>query len=278
MICTMRYQPIPVDLFRSNRIRFARKMKPESIAIFLSNDRMPRSGDTYYPFRQNSGLFFLSGLEQEDTVIVLFPDCVRESLREVAFIKRPTEKELTWEGEKLTKEKARELSGIEKIYWLDELEVVLHELILLAKRIYLNLPEHERFQPKVPLRDLRYAHELIQRYPAHKFHRAQPILRQLLMIKSPVEVELVKRAIDITGKAFRRVLEFVKPGVREYEIEAEITHEFIRSGANGHAYEPIVASGKSSCVLHYVSNNKACSDGDLLLLDFGAEYANYASD
>ncbi|MCG8329597.1 MAG: aminopeptidase P N-terminal domain-containing protein [Chitinophagales bacterium] len=274
----MRYEPITPALFQMNRKRFMRKMQPDSIAIFHSNDLMPRSGDTYYPFRQNSGLFYLSGLDQEESVLVLFPDCIKEGFQEIAFIKRTDEAIAIWEGEKYTKEKAQEISGIERIFWLDEMDAILHELILLSKRIYLNLNEHDRFQSPVSSRDLRFVRQLQDSYPLHKFHRSQPILKKLAMVKSPTEVALIQHAANITGKAFQRVMNFTRPGVMEYEIEAEIIHEFIRSGANGHAYDPIIASGANSCVLHYGMNNQRCKEGDLLLLDFGAEYANYASD
>lgn len=274
----MRYDPVNPALFQFNRKRFMRKMQPDSIAIFQSNDLMPRSGDTFFPFRQNSGLFYLSGLDQEDTVLVLFPDCIKEGFQEVAFIKRTDEHTAMWEGAKLSREEAGAISGIERIYWLDEMDKILHELILLSRRIYLNLNEHDRFQSEVLTRDVRFSKQLMERYPLHKYHRSQPILKKLAMVKSQFEVELIKRSIDITGKAFRRVLEKTRPGMMEYELEAEVIREFIRNGASGHAYEPIVASGRNNCVLHYIQNNQQCKDGDLLLLDFGAEYANYASD
>lgn len=274
----MRYQPINPELFKLNRRRFIRKMLPDSIAIFHSNDLMPRNGDTFHPFRQNSDLFYLSGLDQEETVVVLFPDCVKEEFQEIAFIKRTDEFIAIWEGEKLTKEKATAISGIQKVYWLDQMDNILNELILLSKRIYVNPNENDRFNSAVEDRNLRFAKALQKRYPLHKYHRSQPLLKKLAMIKSPLEIELMQRAIHITGDAFKRVLEFVQPGVMEYEVEAEITHQFIKSGANGHAYEPIVASGANSCILHYVKNNQRCKEGDLLLMDFGAEYANYAAD
>lgn len=274
----MRYEPLDNELYKLNRKRFTRKMMPDSIAIFNSNDLMPRSGDTYYPFRQNAGLFYLSGLDQAETVVVLFPDCIKDGFHEVVFIKRTNEYIATWEGQKYTKEEARKVSGIERIYWLDEMESILHELVLLAKRIYVNLNEHDRFKSAINSKDQRSTQQLMERYPAHKYHRSQPILKKLMMIKSPLEVDAIQEAIQVTGQAFRRVLEFVKPGVKEYEIEAEIIHEFIRKGATGHAYDPIIAAGENSCVLHYIDNNKVCHDGDLILMDFGAEYANYAAD
>ncbi len=274
----MRYAPINPQLFQLNRNRFIRKMQPDSIAIFYSNDKMPRTGDTTFPFRQNNGLFYLSGLDQEDTVVVLFPDCIKEGFQEVAFIQRPDERKLTWEGELLSKEDAKAISGIEKVFYVDEMEGILRELILLAKRVYLNVPEQDRFQATVPSRDKRMAKVLMESFPLHKYHRIQPILRKLQMTKTQEELDLIKEAIAITGKAFGRVLEFVRPDVWEFEVEAEITCELIRNRANGHAYEPIVASGKNACVLHYTKNNQLCKSGDLLLMDFGAEYANYAAD
>ena len=274
----MKYDPINPEFFVNNRKRFMRKMQPDSLAIFYSNDLMPRSGDTFFPFRQNSGLFYLSGLDQEETVVVLFPDCIKEGFQEVAFVKRTSDYIAIWEGEKYSKEKAREVSGIQKVYWLDEMGPILHELILLSKRIYINTEEHDRFLPELPTRNMRMARDVMERYPAHKYHRAQPILKKLMMNKQEAEVELIQQAIGITGKAFKRVLEFVRPGVMEYEIEAEITHEFIRNRASGHAYDPIIASGANSCVLHYTHNNQQCKAGDVLLMDFGAEYGHYASD
>ena len=274
----MRYDAIDPSLFQQNRKRFMRKMQPDSIAIFQSNDLMPRSGDTFFPFRQNSGLFYLSGLGQEETVLVLFPDCIKEGFQELAFIKRTDEHIAIWEGQKYTKEEASKISGIEKIYWLDEMDKILHELILLAKRIYLNLNEHDRFQSEVLTRDVRFAKQLMDRYPLHKYHRAQPILKKLAMVKSQMEVELIQRSVGITGKAFQRVLKTTRPGMMEYEIEAEIIHEFIRNGANGHAYEPIVGSGPNATVLHYHKNDRQMEDGDLLLIDAGSEYGYYASD
>lgn len=274
----MRYHPINPDLFKLNRARFARKMLSDSIAIFNSNDRMPRNGDNFYPFRQNSDLFYLSGLDQEETVLVLFPDCIKEGFQEIAFIKRSNEYTALFDGHLYSKETASAISGIQKIYWLDEMEHILHELILLAKRIYINTNENDRFLSDVPSRDMRFAKQLMERYPLHKYHRSQPILKKLAMLKSSFEIELLQKAINITGKAFQRMLESVKPGVTEYEIEAAITHEFLRNRANGHAFEPIVAAGENTCVLHYKTNNQICKEGDLLLLDFGAEYANYASD
>jgi Xaa-Pro aminopeptidase len=274
----MRYQSIDTSLFTINRQRFMRKMQADSIAIFYSNDLMPREGNVFYPFRQNPGLFYLSGLDQPDTVVVLFPDCVKEGFREIAFIKRSNAFSQIWEGANFSKQEARQIAGIQQIFWLDEMDIILHELIILAKRIYVNTDENAHAYHELELKNKRLAKQLMARYPTHKYHRAQPLLKKIMMIKQGPEVTLIQQAIQITEGAFRRVLPIVRPGIFEYEIEAEITHEFIKSRANGHAYPPIIASGIRTCILHYAANNQMCAEGDLLLLDIGAEYANYASD
>lgn len=274
----MKYHPINPELFKLNRRRFTREMKPNSIAIFNSNDFMPRTGDQFFPFRQNADLYYMSGIDQEETMLVLFPDCPKEGFSELLLIKRTNEHIAVWEGHKYTKEEARQASGIEKVLFLDEADVVLNELILLAEGIYINTNENDRYASDVPSRDMRYVRQLKDRYPVHAYYRSQPIMKKLAMVKSQFEVETIQYAIDVTGKAFRRVLDFVKPGVWEYEVEAEITHEFLRNRCTGHAYTPIIASGKNACVLHYIDNNLQCQKGDVLLMDFGAEYANYAAD
>ncbi len=274
----MKYTPLNPELFQLNRRRFTREMKSNTIAIFNSNDQMPRSGDQFFPFRQNAGLYYLCGIDQEETMLVLFPDCPKDGHKEVLLIKRTNEHIAVWEGHKYTKEEARAASGIEKVLFLDEAEQVLNELILLSEGIYLNINENDRYLSEVETRDLRYAKYLRNRYPAHALYRAQPMMKKLQMVKSQFEVDVIQHSVDITGKAFRRVLEFVKPGVWEYEVEAEITHEFLRNRCEGHAYTPIIASGKNACVLHYVENNRQCQNGDVLLMDFGSEYANYAAD
>jgi Xaa-Pro aminopeptidase len=274
----MKYTPLSSDLYRHNRKRFTAAMKPGTVAIFNSNDMAPRSGDAYHAFRQNAGLLYLCGIDQEETMLLLFPGCPREGHEEVLLIRRTNEHLAVWEGHKYTKEEARLTSGIDRVYFLDEAEQMINELILLSEGIYLNLNENDRFLSPVEFRDLRYAREIQQRYPAHTLHRSQPILKKLQTVKSKWEVDATQQAIDITEKAFRRVLGFVKPGVWEYEIEAEITHEFIRNRATGHAYTPIIGSGANACVLHYIENRMQCQDGDVLLMDFGAEYANYNAD
>lgn len=274
----MKYTALPQDLFLHNRRRFVREMQPGTVAIFNSNDEMPRSGDSCFPFRQNTGLFWLCGIDQEETMLFLFPGCPKEGHEEVLFIKRTNEQIAIWDGHKYTKEEARATSGVSKVYFLDEGAVVMRELINLATGIYLNFNEHDKFITPVESRDQRYARYIRETYPGHTIFRSQPILKKLQTIKNQWEVNTIQHAVDITEKAFRRVLGFVEPNVWEYEVEAEITHEFIRNRATGHAYTPIIASGKSACVLHYIENNKPCRDGDLLLMDFGSEYGNYAAD
>jgi len=274
----MKYQPLSPELFQHNRKRFVAEMKPGTVAIFNANDMMPRSGDQYHVFRQNAGLYWLTGIDQEETMLLLFPGCPREEHEEVLLIRRTNEHLAVWEGHKYTKEEAKAASGIQKVYFLDEAEQVLNELILLSEGIYLNLNENDRFLSPVEYRDLRYAHDIQCRYPAHAIHRAQPILKRLQSVKSQWEIDATQHCIDITEKAFRRVMGFVKPGVWEYEVEAEIIHEFIRHRGTGHAYTPIVGSGKNACVLHYIENKDQCQAGEVLLMDFGCEYANYNAD
>lgn len=274
----MRYKQIDPKLFRYNRHRFVGQMKPNSIAIFHANDIMPSNADGTHHFEQNSDLFYLTGIDQEDTALILFPDAPTEGQKEILLIRRTNDLIKVWEGEKLTLEAAKDVSGCQTAVWFDELDVLLGALVNKATTIYINLNEHDRFSNPVQDRNSRYAEELRQRFPLHKYERAAPIMENLRVIKSDTEIELIQNACDITDKAFRRVLQFAKPGVKEYEIEAEITHEFIRSGATGHAYHPIIASGKDSCILHYDKNDKVCQAGEVLLMDFGAEYANYSAD
>lgn len=274
----MKYQKINPELFITNRERFQQHMAPKTMAILHSNDEMPRSGDQFFPFRQNPDLFALTGLDQERSVLVLFPDCPKEELREVAFVRRTNEHIAVWEGHKYTKDEATAISGIKNIKWDDEYTSVIETMMIYAEGIYLNSNEHDRFSSDVESRDRRLGKALMAKYPLHNYHRAQPILKDMAMVKNSFEVDLVRHACEITNKGFRRVLEFVKPGVTEYEIEGEILNVFLSNRANGHAYYPIIASGKNACVLHYNENNQECKAGDLMLMDFGAEYANYASD
>ncbi len=275
----MKYKQIDNKLFIKNRERFIAKMKPNSIAIFTSNDMMPRNGDTSFLFRQNSDTFYLSGLDQEDTFLVLYPDAPMASFKEIAFLKETNEHIAVWEGEKYTQEKAKEVSGLKNISWNDQfLGPQMLSMIHQADNIYFNLNENDRAESNIPTKDIRLLNDLKEQFPLHNFERSAKIMAEIRAIKQNEEVALMQKASDITNKAFRKILDFVKPGIMEYEIEAEIIAEFIRNRANGHAYDPIIASGGNACVLHYVENNKECKNGDLLLMDFGAEYANYASD
>jgi Xaa-Pro aminopeptidase len=269
---------IPVSFFLNNRERLSHAMKPRSIAIMHGNDDMSRSGDQYYPFRQDSDLFYFSGINQEKTTLLIAPDYPDESMREVLFIRRADKKLETWEGHKLTKEEAQGVSGIKSIFFFDEYESILAAFMMWSHHIYLNPPELLKYIPELPNRNLRFAVELKQKFPAHHYERLAPILRDLRSIKSETEILLIREACNITHEAFLRVLGALKPGMMEYEVEAELTYEFIRKGAGGHAYSPIVASGINACSLHYIHNSNICKEGELLLMDFGAEYGNYAAD
>lgn len=274
----MKYLPIDQRLFVRNREEFRKRMKPNSIAIFLSNDEMPRSADGYHNWRQNSDIFYLSGIDQEQSVLVLTTNCPRKNMQEILFLRETSDYIRVWEGHKYTKEEAEQTSGIEKVEWLDDLENTLSDLINMAENVYLNLNEHSRFDTEVPYKDLRFAKEMRERYPLHRFHRSAPVLSDLRTVKHRYEIELLQEACDITAHAFDRVMKFVQPGVTEYQIEAEILHEFLSRRATGPAYNSIIASGKNACILHYNDNNQVCHDGDVILMDFGAEYANYCAD
>jgi Xaa-Pro aminopeptidase len=275
---TVKYDKINTNLFTLNRNNLCKELKSNSLAIFYSNDEMPRNGDCFFPFRQNSDLFYLSGIDQEHTILIVFPDCPNPSYKEVLFVRKTNEHIKIWEGHKYTKREATETSGVKSVFWLENFDNIFKMLANWADNIYLNINENDRAQSDVNSRNLRFAKDIKNQLPAHNFERAAPILTRLREIKSEIEVDIVKHACSITEKALRRVLGFVKPDVWEFEIEAEITHEFIRNRANGHAYTPIVASGANACCLHYIDNNAQCKEGELILMDFGAEYANYASD
>lgn len=274
----MKYNRIPSELFVKNRRKLAASLKPGSIAVFHSNDEVPRNGDALYKFKQNSDLFYLTGVDQEDTILVMFPDCPNPLYREMLFIKETSEQIAIWDGARLMPQEAYEVSGIQRVFWHHDFWKTIHPAFLLAENIYLNLNENDRAADKVPNNAFRFAHEIRHKYPAHRLERSAPIMANLRMVKEPEEVALLKEAVNITRAGFERLLTFVKPGVWEYEIEAELIHEFTRRRSGGFAFDPIIASGSSACVLHYIENNKQCKDGDLLLLDFGAEYANYNGD
>ena len=274
----MKYLPLNNELFTINRKNFVSRLKSSSLALFHANDEFPRNGDQNFLFKQNPDFFYLTGIDQEQSILILFPDCPNPLYKEVLFLRQTDEHIAIWEGHKYTKEEARAASGIENIFWLKEFDNILHTIINYAEHVYINTNENDRYAHTVPYRDIRMFEVLKAKYPLHKYERSALILRDLRVIKGPVEVELTKKACEITRDAFVRVLKFLKPGVTEYEIEAEISHEFLRRRATGHAYSPIIASGKNAIVLHYTDNNQVCNDGDIILFDFGAEYANYNAD
>jgi len=274
----MKYLSIDNKLFIKNRAKFIARLKSNSLAIFNSNDIYPVSADSTLPFDQHRDIFYLSGVDQEESVLIVFPDAPKDEHKEMLFLKETNEHIAIWEGEKLTKETTFKTSGIKSVFWLQDLEKVLAEIMTQTDNVYINTNEHYRANVETETREARFIKKLKQNYPAHTYLRSQPILQRLRSIKEPEEIALIQEACNITEKGLRRVLDFVNPNVTEYEIEAEFIHEFIRNRANGFAYTPIVASGYSACVLHYIENNKKCNDGEIILMDVGASYANYASD
>jgi Xaa-Pro aminopeptidase len=274
----MKYLPLNPKLFVENRKRFVKKMFSHSIAIFNSNDEVTSNGDALYPFRQNSDLFWLCGIDQEDTMVVLFPDNPDIKYREVLVLVRPNATKEKWDGHRLTAEEGRAISGIRQIVWLDELEPLLQRWMHETKNVYLNTNENDRRGATPPTRDYRYARTMKKHYPLHLYQRAAPILKELRSVKTKLEIEVMQTAMDITEKTFRRLLKFIKPGVWEHEIQAEIMHEFLRNRATGEAYSSILASGDRARTLHYVFNNQQCRAGEVILMDFGAEYGHYNAD
>ena len=274
----MKYLPLKPAIFVNNRKRFCKEMLPNSIAIFVSNDEWPSNGDALHSFKQNTDLVWLSGITQEDSMVILFPDNPDPKYREVLVLVRPNELKEKWDGKRLRAKEAAEMSGITSIVWLDTLEAPLQTWIHLANHIYLDTNENDRKASHVRSREYRFVDEMKAAYPLHSFQRAAKIMKQLRSIKTKEEIEVVQKAIDITDNTFRRLLTFIKPGVTEYEIEAEIWHSFLSQRATGPAYGSIIASGDNARTLHYVSNNAECKDGELILMDFGAEYGNYCAD
>jgi Xaa-Pro aminopeptidase len=274
----MRYQPIQKEMYIRNRAKLIKMLKPGSLAIINSNDEMPRSGDQTFCFRQNSDMFYLSGLDQEKCILTLCPDHPVESMREILFTVHTNDMMVVWNGHKYTLDQVREVSGIQNVKWLDDFEITLRDLMSRVQTVYLNQNEYPKFITEVPLRDTRFAAKMLQDFPVHSYERLAPLVTELRLVKEPEEIVQIQKACNLTNDGFRRVLRFVKPGVMEYEIEAEFTHEFIRKGGTGHAYPPIIASGANGCILHYNTNYNICNDGDLLLMDVGAEYGNYAAD
>ncbi|HEU4607202.1 MAG TPA: aminopeptidase P family protein [Chitinophagaceae bacterium] len=274
----MKYLPLDPDLFIQNRSRFTARMSPNSIAIFNSNDELPLNGDAFVRFKQNSDLYWLCGVDQEDTMVVLFPDNPDPRYREVLVLVRPNELKEKWDGKRLRAEEARKISGMQTIVWLDTLDALLQTWIHLADSIYLNTNENDRKSSMVPVRDYRYAASIKERYPLHTLQRSARIMKDLRAVKSAKEIEVLQQAIHITHTTFERVCRFIRPGVMEYEIEAEIWHGFLSQRATGPAYGSIIASGDRARTLHYVFNNEECKDGELVLMDFGAEYGGYCAD
>jgi Xaa-Pro aminopeptidase len=274
----MKYHQLDRQLFIKNRAKFTGQMKPNSVAVFNSNDIYPVSADSTLPFAQHRDIFYLSGVDQEESILLLFPDAPYAHQKEILFLKETSAHIAIWEGEKLTKEKAFEVSGVKTVYWLQDFEKILFELMTYCDTIYVNTNEHYRQSVTTETREARFVKWWKAQYPAHQVAKSNPILQHIRSIKEQEEIALIQQACDITNKGFRRLLPFVKPGVMEYEIEAELIHEFVRNRSKGFAYTPIIASGNNANVLHYIENNQACKAGDLLLLDVAAEYANYSSD
>ena len=274
----MKYDLIPNSLFVKNRKKFMAEMKPKSLAVFNSNDIYPVGADSTMPFQQHRDIFYLSGVDQEESILLMFPDALEEKHREVLFVRETNAHIAVWEGEKLSKEKATLVSGIETVYWLSDFDKVFFDLMTEADTIYFNTNEHYRQSVVTQTREDRFIEKCKTDFPAHQWAKSNPILQQLRGVKEPEELQVMQHACGITNKGFRRVLEFVKPGIWEYEIEAEFLHEFIRNRSRGFAYTPIIASGNNANVLHYIENNQQCKTGDLILMDVGAEYANYSSD
>ena len=274
----MKYHQIDNQLFIKNRAKFTSQMKPNSVAIFNSNDLYPVSADSHLPFAQHRDILYLSGVDQEESILLLFPDAPYDNLKEILFLKETNEHIAIWEGEKLTKDRAFEVSGIKTVFWLQDFHKTLKEVMAYSEMIYINTNEHYRAVIETETREARFVKWWKENYPAHQVAKSNPILQRIRSIKESEEIDLIQNACNITEKGYRRLLSFVKPNVMEYEIEAEFAHEFLRNRSKGFAYTPIIASGNNSNVLHYIENNQQCKAGDLILLDVGAEYANYSSD
>lgn len=274
----MKYNRIDKKLFIKNRQDFMDHMETSSLAVFNSNDIYPISADSTFPFQQHRDILFLSGVDQEESILVISPNATNAEHREVLFLRETNEHISIWEGEKLNKEAAFEVSGIKTVYWLQDFERIFNQMMSEVDNIYLNKNEHLRADTTVQTREDRFIEKVRNDYPAHQVKRSAPIMHQLRSIKNELEIELMQKACDITKSGIERILKFIKPDVWEYEIEAELIHEFIRRRSRGFAYTPIIASGHNACVLHYIENNAQCKDGEVILMDVGAEYANYASD
>lgn len=274
----MKYERLDSNLYINNRKKFVSRIESKALAVFNSNDTFPISADSAMPFEQHRDILYLSGVDQEESILVLFPDSFNPKHKEVLFLKETSELIAIWEGEKLDKKQAHEVSGIQTVYWLTDFPVIFNQMMTEAEGIYLNTNEHLRASTEVETREDRFIKKVKLDYPAHKTHKSAPIMHKIRSVKDPMEIKAMQKACDITKAGVNRLLKFIKPGVWEHHIEAELLHEFLMNSSKGFAYTPIVASGKNACVLHYIENNKECKGGDVILLDVGAEYANYASD
>ncbi|MBS1600298.1 MAG: aminopeptidase P family protein [Bacteroidetes bacterium] len=274
----MKYLPLNAEIFNKNRERFSKELLPASIAIFVSNDEVPTNGDATYPFKQNSDLFWLSGIVQEDSMVIIFPDHPDPKYREVLVLTRPNELKEKWDGKRLRADEARKISGIKTIVWVDSIKALLQQWIHLADNIYLDSNENDRKANFFPTHEYRFIDEMKKSYPLHHYHRSAKIMKSLRAVKTALEIEVMQQAINITHNGFLRVLKFIRPGVMEYEIEAEVLHSFLSQRATGPAYSSIIASGDRARTLHYISNNEQCLDGEMILMDFGAEYGGYCAD
>ena len=274
----MRHEPISPDFFVRNRDRLRGLLKPDSMVIIHANDIYPTNADGTMPFRQNNDLYYLTGVDQEETTLVLMPGAVDPKEREILFVKETSDHIAVWEGEKLNKEQARAATGIERIEWSHGFDAFLHRMVPQVDHIYLTTNEHLRASVVVETRNARFIKECQSRYPLHRYERLAPLLHRLRITKDAEEIKMIQRACDITGEGFRRLLGFIRPGVGEWEIEAELLHEFVRRGSRGFAYTPIIGTGKNACVLHYIENDKRCQAGEMVLMDVAAEYGGWASD
>ena len=274
----MKYQSINSELFVKNRAKFIAQMQPNSLAVFNSNDIFSTGADSTLPFHQHRNIFYLSGIDQEESILILFPDAKNSKHKEILFIKETNEHIAIWEGAKLSKKQATEVSAVQTVYWLKDFDVLFEAVMKEVQTVYFNNNNHYRKAVEMETREDRFIKKLKNDYPNHRIENNFPIMQALRGVKEAEEIHLIQQACNITEKGFKRVLGFVRPGVMEYEIEAEYSHEFLKNRSKGFAYTPIIASGYNACVLHYIENNKVCKDGDLLLMDVGAEYANYSSD
>lgn len=272
----MRYKRLPAEFYKENRHNLLTKVKKNSVVLLFGAHQMPRNGDQYFRYRQNSDFFYFTGIEQEKSILLIGNE--GQSHQQILFIVKPDKDLETWEGHKITREEASEISGIENIRFIEDFDQVLHSISCSIDNFYFNIPENPKFKSEVKTRDFDMLDKYQSLYPTHRFLRLAPLIQEMRLIKSAPEIIALKEACRITGEAFIHVLKTISNGMAEYELEAGITYVFLKNGAAGHAYPPIVAQGKNACVLHYIENNMECKSGNMVLMDFGAEYANYAAD